>query len=187
MEAADWEIDEMHSAIRFSVRHMVVGTVRGEFKRWTVSVNTADEAFENVTLEVRIDASSIDTGVAGRDAHLKSGDFFDTHRFPEIVFRCRRVERVDLGRLRAFGELTIRDVTREIVLEVRDDGRTIDSSGHEHAGFTATASLDRRDFGMAWNDKVESAGIIVGNRIDVDIDVEAIKRRAISRESTMRA
>ena len=187
MTAAEWEIDSMHSGIRFSVRHMVVGTVRGEFKRWTASVDAADDALEHVSLEVRIDTSSIDTGVAGRDAHLKSGDFFDTHRYPEMVFRCRRVEGVDGARLRAVGELTIRDVTREIVLEVREDGRTIDSSGHEHAGFTASVSLDRRDFGMAWNDRVESAGIIVGNRIDVDIDIEAVKQTAILREASIRA
>jgi polyisoprenoid-binding protein YceI len=126
-----------------------------------------------------VDASSIDTGVADRDAHLKSPDFFDVTSFPEITFRSKGVEKQSDEAFRVTGDLSIRGVTREIVLDVEYAGRTQDPWGNERAGFTAKTALDRKDFGLTWNQVLEAGGVMVGDRVTIEIEVEAVRQSAV--------
>ena len=176
MALEEWEIDTMHSGIYFSVRHMVVAKVRGHFDRWRASF-LADDTLERTSLEVVIDASSIRTGWEGRDAHLKSPAFLDVARYPEITFTSSGVEKLDDGsRFRLTGSLTMRDVARVVVFEVDDLGRTTDKSGQHRAGFVAKTTLDRNDFGITWNETLEAGGYLVGALVEVEVEIEAIRR-----------
>lgn len=179
MTLQKWEIDSSHSGIHFSVRHMVVAKVRGQFARWSGSFYAEDGDLARATVEATLDASSIETGVAERDAHLKSHDFLDVKNFPEITFRSSAVEKQGDETLRLTGELTIRGVTREVVLDVEYAGRTKDPWGNERAGFTARTALDRKDFGLTWNQVLEAGGVMVGDRVTVEIEVEAVKQSAV--------
>jgi polyisoprenoid-binding protein YceI len=176
MATERWEIDSGHSGVHFSVRHMVLAKVRGKFTRWSGAVLAEDGDEARASVEVVIDASSIDTGVADRDAHLKSADFLDVARYPEITFKAERSERLAPERLRVPGVLTIHGVSRPVVLDVEYAGRTKDPWGHERAGFTAKTSIDRADFGLTWNQVLEAGGVVVGDRVDIEIEVEAVKR-----------
>lgn len=170
-----WEIDTSHSGINFSVRHMVIAKVRGQFSKWRGTILAPEGDLDRATVEVVIDAASITTGVADRDAHLKSPDFFDVARYPELKFTGRRVERLGPERLKLTGDLTIRDVTREVTLEVEHTGRTKDPWGHERAGFEARISINRKEFGLAWSQALETGGLVVGDRVDIELEVEAVK------------
>ena len=176
MDMERWEIDSTHSGIEFSVRHMVIAKVRGQFGRWSGHILLDGIDISHASAEVTIDVSSITTGVNDRDTHLKSADFLDVVNHPAIEFRSVRVESLGTGLLRVIGNLTIRGVTREVALHVEDNGRTNDPWGHERAGFSAKASLDRKEFGLAWNQVMEAGGVMVGDRVDIEIEVEAIKQ-----------
>lgn len=176
MAAERWEIDSGHSGVHFSVRHMVLAKVRGKFTRWSGAVLAEDGDEARASLDVVIDAASIDTGVADRDTHLKSPDFLDVARYPEITFKAERPERLAPERLSVSGVLTIRGVARPVVLDVEYAGRTKDPWGHERAGFTAKTSIDRKDFGLTWNQLLETGGVVVGDRVDIEIEVEAVKQ-----------
>jgi polyisoprenoid-binding protein YceI len=176
MSVERWEIDSGHSGVHFSVRHMVVAKVRGKFSRWSGVLRAEDGDQARASVDVVIDASSIDTGVADRDAHLKSPDFLDVAHHPEITFKAERSEKLAPERLRVSGDLTIRGVTRPVVLDVEHAGRTKDPWGHERAGFSAKTSIDRKDFGLAWNQVLEAGGLMVGDRVDIEIEVEAVKQ-----------
>ena len=174
-----WEIDSSHSGIHFSVRHLVIAKVRGQFARWSATLVAEDGDFANATVEATIDASSIETGVAERDAHLRSADFFDVASFPEITFRGRRIEPSDGDSFQLVGELTLHGVTREVSLEVESSGQTQDPWGNLRAAFTARTALDRKEFGLTWNQALETGGLVVGDRVEIEIEVEAVKQAAI--------
>ena len=176
----NWNIDPAHTGINFSVRHMVVSKVRGRFGKYSGTIKLDDADITRSSVEVNIEASSIDTGVADRDTHLRSPDFFDVEKFPELKFRSHRVERVDATRYRIIGELTIRGVKREVSLDVEYGGRGKDPWGNERVGFVAKTSIDRKDYGLTWNQVLESGGILVGDRIDIDLDVQAVRAAARS-------
>ena len=178
MANESWQVDGAHSAVSLTVRHMVISKVRGRFTRWSakLALDTADLARSAV--EVEIDAASIDTGVADRDAHLRSPDFLDAQKYPSLRYRSRRVEALSKDRLRVVGDLTIRDVTREVVLEVEYGGQGKDPWGNQRVGFTATASLNRKDFGLTWNQALETGGVLVADRVDVEIELQAIRQAA---------
>jgi polyisoprenoid-binding protein YceI len=178
MALEKWEIDSSHSGIHFSVRHMVVAKVRGNFARWVGTVLAEDGDLSRAQVNVVIDASSIDTGVAERDAHLKSPDFLDVLGFPEITFTSKRVDKQGDEMLRVSGDLTIRGATREVVLDVEYAGRTKDPWGNERAGFTAKTAIERSDFGLTWNQVLEAGGVMVGDRLSIEIEVEAVKQSA---------
>ncbi len=178
MAVERWEIDSGHSGVHFSVRHMVIAKVRGQFSRWSGTVVAEDGDLGRASVEVVIDGSSIDTGVADRDAHLKSQDFLDVARYPELTFKSRHVETSGDERLKITGDLTIHGVTREVVLDVEYAGRTRDPWGNERAGFAARTSIDRRDYGLVWNQVLEAGGLLVGERVDIEIEVEAVKQTA---------
>jgi polyisoprenoid-binding protein YceI len=178
MATERWEIDSSHSGIHFSVRHLVIAKVRGQFGRWSGTVLVPDGDLERASVDVAIDASSINTGVVDRDAHLKSADFFDVATYPEITFRTDRVEGTANGRLRLVGQLTIKGVTRQVAFDVEAHGKAADPWGNLRAAFTAKISVDRRDFGLTWNQVLETGGVMVGERVDIEVDLEAVQQTA---------
>jgi polyisoprenoid-binding protein YceI len=177
MATNHWDIDVGHSAIHFWVRHMVISKVHGRFARWsgTLALDAADLTRSSV--DVRIDAASIDTQVADRDAHLESADFLDVAAHPEIAFRSKRIERAGAG-YRVVGELSLRGVVREVALDVEYAGTAKDPWGAERAGFSAKTSLDRREFGLVWNAALEAGGVLVGEKVEIAIELEAVKKVA---------
>lgn len=178
MKAKTWKIDTAHSGINFSVRHMVFAKVRGRFGAWSgkIALDPADPT--RLAVEVEIDAASIDTGVADRDKHLRSADFLDVEAFPKLRFESREVEKVGDTRYRIHGELTIRDVTREVVLDAEYGGQAKDPWGNQRAAFTASTSVDRGDFGLRWNQALEAGGVLVGERVDIELEVQAVEAAA---------
>jgi polyisoprenoid-binding protein YceI len=178
MTARNWNIDITHSGINFSVRHMVVSKVRGRFAKYAGSVELSEPDLTLSAVDVEIDASSIDTGLAQRDEHLRGADFLDVAQHPSLRYRSQRVEKLSGDRYRLLGELTIRGVTREVPLEVEYGGHANDPWGNERAGFSARASLDRKDFGLAWNQVLEAGGVLVGDRVDIDIELELVRAAA---------
>ena len=178
MALEKWEIDSGHSGIHFSVRHLVIAKVRGHFARWSGTVLVEDGDLGRGSVNVVIDTTSIDTGVADRDTHLKSADFLDVANHPEMKFTGKRVEKAAGDRLRVVGDLTIRGVTREVILDAEHAGRMKDPWGNERMAFSAKTSIDRKDFGLTWNKVLEAGGMMVGERIDVEIEVEAVKQAA---------
>lgn len=169
-----WVLDAEHTSVEFAVKHLMVSTVKGRFSGVTGTIRLDEGDLANSSVEVSIDVSSIDTRQGQRDEHLRSPDFFDVENYPTIEFRSRRVEPVRSGEFRVIGDLTIRGVTREVVLEVTDEGRAVDPWGGRRAGFSAKTSIDRQDFGLTWNQALETGGVLVGNEVKISIDVEAI-------------
>ena len=175
---SDWNIDPVHSGINFSVRHMVVSKVRGHFTKYSGTLTIDDADLTRSVVEATIDAASIDTGTAQRDTHLRSPDFLDVERFPEIRFRGTRIDKVADDRYHLVGDLTIRDVTREVSLEVEYGGQAKDPWGNARIGFVAKATLDRKDFGLLWNQVLEAGGVLVGDRVDIELEVQAVRAAA---------
>ncbi|HEU0302582.1 MAG TPA: YceI family protein [Longimicrobium sp.] len=170
-----WQIDPAHTTVEFSLKHLMISTVRGHFGAvsGTIVLDEAHPALSSATAE--IDVTSIDTRQEQRDAHLRSPDFFDVEVFPRITFRSTRIEALGGGRYDVHGELTIRDVTREVVLQTTDEGRGGDPWGGERAAFSATTRIDRRDYGLTWNQALETGGVLVGNDIKITLEVQAVK------------
>ncbi len=171
-----WKIDPAHSHVEFSVRHLMISTVKGAFGDVRGTVWTDDSDAATALVDITIQVASIDTRQEQRDAHLRSADFFDVARFPTITFRSRLVEgNLRASQFRLVGDLTIRDVTRGIVLEVSSEGRLIDPWGAERAGFSARGKIDRTDFGLTWNQALEAGGLLVGNNIEISVEVELLR------------
>jgi polyisoprenoid-binding protein YceI len=172
--AAEWKIDPAHSAAQFSVRHMMVSTVRGHFGKISGTVQFDPEAPEKAQVVAEIDVASIDTRNEKRDAHLRSEDFFFADQYPTMTFRSKRVERTG-GGLRLIGDLTIRGVTREVAFDVEGPSPPIkDARGNLRTGATATAKIDRTDFGLKWNRALEAGGWTVGHEVTITVDVELV-------------
>ena len=169
-----WTIDPGHSEASFAVKHLMISTVRGTFRNvsGTIALDEANPAGSHV--EAEIDAASIDTRQEQRDTHLRSADFFDVEKHPALTFRSAKVESLGSGQFRVLGNLTIRDVTRAVVLDVEETGRGKDPWGGERIGYSATTKFDRTDFGLTWNQALETGGIMVGNEVKVTLDVQAV-------------
>jgi polyisoprenoid-binding protein YceI len=181
MASQTWQIDTTHSSIGFTVRHMVVAKVHGTFGKFSGSLTLNTEALTTASTEVEIDTASIDTGVEGRDNHLRSADFLDVERFPQLRFRSQRVEQVGKDRYRLVGQLTIRDVTREVVLETEFLGQMKDPFGNQRLAFSAQTRIDRKDFGLTWNKALETGGVLVGESVDILLDVQAVQAAALEK------
>jgi polyisoprenoid-binding protein YceI len=174
-----WEIDPSHSAVQFSVRHLMISNVRGEFGRFTGSVTGDAAKAPAAVVEARIEAASIDTREPKRDAHLKSPDFLDVERHPTITFVSKRIEPAGAGRWKMSGDLTLHGVTREVVLDVEGPTRVVkDPMGNVRAGARATTTLNRKDFGITWAKAMDGGGVVVGDEVRVTIDVEGVQKAA---------
>jgi polyisoprenoid-binding protein YceI len=170
-----WDIDVSHSAIHFWVRHMVISKVHGRFAKWSGAIQLDEQDLTRSSVDVRIEAASIDTQVADRDTHLKSPDFLDVARHPELTFRSKRIQKAG-DVYRVIGELSLHGVVREVTLEAEFAGLGKDPWGNQRAGFSAKASLDRRDYGLVWNAALETGGVLVGEKVEIAIELEAVKK-----------
>jgi polyisoprenoid-binding protein YceI len=171
-----WNIDPIHSNAEFKVRHMMISNVKGQFKglTGTLKFNNADPTESGV--EVSIDAATVNTNDAQRDAHLKSADFFDVQKFPTLIFKSNRVSKNKDGAITVAGDLTIHGVTRNVVLEVEGPSApTKDPWGNTRIGLSATTRVNRKDFGLTWNAALETGGIMVGDEVTITLDIQFIK------------
>jgi polyisoprenoid-binding protein YceI len=170
-----WNIDASHSHVEFSVRHLMISTVKGRFGEVSGKVVADDANPAGAQIEATINVASIDTREAQRDAHLRSADFFDAENFPTLTFRSTRIEKAG-DELKVTGDLTIRGTTREVVLDVTSEGRVKDPWGGERAGYSATTKIKRSDFGLTWNMALETGGVVVGDDIKIALEVELVKQ-----------
>ncbi|MGD9891784.1 MAG: YceI family protein [Dehalococcoidia bacterium] len=174
--AGTWTIDGAHSVAEFAVKHMMVSTVKGRFHtiRGDLQIDEVNPA--NSRVDAEIETVSVDTGQEQRDAHLRSDDFFGSEQFPLITFHSTGVERVDDDVWKVHGELTIRDVTRPVVLETEFEGQIRDAFGKQRAAFSATTAINRRDFGLNWNGVIEAGGVVVQDRVKVTLHIAALRQ-----------
>jgi polyisoprenoid-binding protein YceI len=175
-QEASWRIDPLHSGAHFSVRHMMISTVRGEFTGVTGSVIYDPKDPTRDTVEATIDCTTVNTGVAKRDAQLKSADFFDVARYPVMKFKSRRVEKAGDGKLKVTGDLTVNATTQEVVLDVEGPTSPIhDPRGNERVGLNASTQINRKKFGIIWNEAMEAGGVAVADEVSITLDLELIK------------
>ncbi len=172
-----WTIDKTHSIAEFAVKHLVVTTVKGHFREFEGTIYLDEANPENSFVNASIDVASIDTNVPDRDAHLRSDDFFNAEQFPKITFQSTRVELVDGSRAKIYGELTIRDVTKPVVLDVEYEGQVDDPWGNRRAAFTATTQISRKEFNVRWNQAIETGGAVVGDNVKITLHIEAVRQQ----------
>lgn len=168
-----WSIDPVHSQVDFGVRHMMISTVRGTFGELEGTIHLDEDDLTNSSVEVSIDAASIDTRNEDRDTHLRSGDFLNVEEHPTLRFKSRSVEPAGDGFV-VQGDLTIRGVTREVTLEAEELGRGTDPWGNPRVGFRADTRINRKDFGLTWNQALETGGVLVGDEVKISLEVQAI-------------
>jgi polyisoprenoid-binding protein YceI len=171
-----WHIDQSHSEIQFSAKHLMISTVRGRFTTFTGTVDADESNPTAAKVDVQIDASSLVTGDEKRDGHLRSPDFLDVEQFPYLTFKSTRVEQIDESHGKLIGNLTIRDVTKEVVLDVEYAGQAKTPWGTTSAGFSAQTKINRKDWGLNWNVALESGGWLVGDTITISIELELVKQ-----------
>jgi polyisoprenoid-binding protein YceI len=174
MALENWNIDTVHSTVGFTVRHLMVSKVHGLFTKWkgTLAFDEANVAASQV--EVTIDVASVDTREPQRDAHLRSGDFFEAERFPQITFKSTKVQGTK-ATFKVTGDLTLRGVTKSVVLDVEYAGRSVHPQMGERAGFSAHTSINRKDFGVTYNQVLEAGGLALSEKVDIAIEIEATK------------
>lgn len=171
-----WEIDAAHSEVNFSVRHMMISNVRGQFQTFSGTIDFDETNPANTTVAVQIDVASLSTGDEKRDTHLKSADFFDAEHYPHLTFHSTRVAVKDQTHAVLYGDLTIRDSAHEIALDVEFNGLAKSPWGTTNAGFSAKAQLKRKQWGLNWNVALETGGWLVGDDININIDLEIVKQ-----------
>jgi polyisoprenoid-binding protein YceI len=173
--AGTYAIDQSHSSVEFVARHLMISKVRGRFTDFSGELRIAENPEES-TADVVIQAGSVHTGDEKRDGHLRSADFFDTEQFPTLSFKGTKVEPAKGDQWKLHGELTVRDVTRPVVLDVEFDGAGLSPWNTTVVGFTASTELDREDWGLTWNQALETGGVLVGRKIRIELAVEAIRQ-----------
>ena len=172
--AGIWKVDRAHSSVAFEVKHMMIATVRGHFSSFDGTL-VADEDPERSHAHGWVEVASIDTGSPDRDAHLRSPDFFDVERYPRIIFDSTRIEWVQAGVYRVWGDLTIKDVTREVEVEATVQGAGEDPWGTERVGVAIRGSINRMEFGLTWQQALASGGLLVGEEVKVLVDISAVR------------
>jgi polyisoprenoid-binding protein YceI len=171
-----WSLDPSHSKVQFSVKHMVISEVVGQFKNFNLNINTTKEDFADSEIQLIVETPSVDTGVQDRDNHLRSADFFDSAVFPDMIFKSTSFKKIDDEKFKLSGNLTIKNITKLVELDVIYNGQITDPfSGKKRAGFRITGSLNRFDYGLKWNLLIETGGAVVGKTININCDVELVK------------
>lgn len=174
MAPKTWQIDRSHSDIFFTVRHMVISKVRGRFQKWDGTLVYDEENPANSKIDITIDAASIDTNEPKRDAHLRSADFLNAEQHPNLTFKSTKVTPKGTDKFQVDGELTIRNVTKPVTLEVEHLGKAKDPWGQTKVLFSGKVTIHREDFGATWNQALEAGGVLVGKNVDIDIELQAI-------------
>lgn len=172
-----WEVDLAHSSLEFAVRHMLVSTVKGTFLAFSVDAEIDDEDMTQTRATVTVNVASIDTREPRRDAHLRSADFFDAERFPTMTYVVKSVDKVSSGRYRISGELTIKDITRELALDAEMSGPLAYRFGALRFGMSAEGRVNRHDYGLDWNLVTEAGGLLVGDEVKISVEAEFVKPR----------
>jgi len=172
-----WKIDPAHSEINFTVRHMMISNVRGRFENFTGTVEFDPENPINSSVDVQIEAASINTREQPRDTHLRSADFFDAENYPYLTFKSKKVLVDDENHGRIVGDLTIRGITREVTLDTEFNGTSQSPWGFSSAGFSASAKINRKDWGLVWNVALETGGVLVSDDIKINIELEIIEEK----------
>ena len=171
-----WAIDSVHSNVEFSVKHMMISTVKGMFQHVEGTVEWDGQNFETATVDARIDSSTITTFNEQRDNHLRTNDFFNAEQWPDMTFRSTRIEPDDEDEFKIHGDLTIRDATRPVVLDTEFEGlMEQDAFGKRRAAFTAETSINRSEFGINWNGAIEAGGVVVGDKVKVTLNIAAVQ------------
>ncbi len=174
-----WQIDPNHSAAQFAVRHLAISTVRGAFTKVSGTVQFDDKDISKSSVEVTIDAASVDTRVPDRDKDLRSDHFFEVEKYPTLTFKSTKVEQVEAGKLKVTGDLTIHGVSKQVVLDVEGPTAPVkDPWGNQRAAANATTKINRQDFGVKWNAKMDNGGWVVGDDVTITIDVEMVQKGA---------
>jgi polyisoprenoid-binding protein YceI len=172
-EPGDWQLDPVHTSVEFVARHLMVSKVRGKFTDVSGTIHIAEEPAES-WVEAKIDPVSVETGDEQRDAHLRSPDFFDVERYPDMTFRSTEVEGSSPSHFLVHGDLSVHGITRPVALEVEYHGVTSDPWGGRRAGFSASTELNREDFDLTWNIALETGGVVVGKKIRLEFEIEAV-------------
>ena len=176
--AATWTIDRDHSSVGFKIRHLMVSNVKGSFEKFTGTVDLNEKDITKSKVDVSIETASINTNVELRDAHLKSADFFDVVKYPAMTFKSKKVAKAGKDKLKVTGDLTLHGVTKEVVLNVDGPTKEIkDLYGNIRKGASATATINRKDFGLNWNKALETGGVVVGDEVHITIEIEMIKAK----------
>jgi polyisoprenoid-binding protein YceI len=169
-----WKVDRAHTKVLFSVTHMVIADVTGRFKEFEIALTQTKDDFTDAELTAAIKVNSIDTDNERRDTHLRSADFFDAANYPEITFKSKSFEKVDDDKYRVEGDLNIRGVTKTVVFDVKFNGQIKDPSGKMRAGFKATTSIKRYDFGVSWNRALDAGGWLVSDKVEITVNAEMV-------------
>jgi polyisoprenoid-binding protein YceI len=175
-QVSTWQLDPAHSAAQFSVRHMMISTVRGEFQKLSGTLQLDDKDITKSSVEVTIDATTVDSRVPQRDADLKSANFLDVANFPTITFKSKSVSAAGDGRLKVTGDLTIHGVTKEVVLDVDGPTPAIKMGNNLRRGASATTKINRKDFGINWSRTLDGGGVVVSDEVNITLDVEFVQR-----------
>ena len=176
-DAATWQIDPDHSSFQFKVRHLTVSNVKGDFGKARGTVTMDDKDITQLKVELIIDAASVNTSHAKRDEHLRSPDFFDVAKYPTLTFVSKKVIKAGMNKVKVIGNLTIHGTTKEITVDVEGPTPEVkDPWGNFRRGATATANIDRRDFGLKWNKVLDSGGLVVGEEVNIYIEVELVRK-----------
>ena len=172
-----WQIDPAHTAAGFAVKHLMISTVRGQFKGVTGTVTWDDQDLSKSSIDVTIDANTVDTTEPMRDKDLKSDKFFDVAKYPTITFKSKKIENVSAGKLKVTGDLTIHGVTKEVVLDVEGPSNAVkDPWGNTRVAASATTKVNRQDYGVKWNANIDGGGVVVGDDVNITIDLEMTKK-----------
>ena len=171
-----WTFDKSHSKVGFSVTHLIISEAEGNFKSFDGTVETNGDDFSGAKVEFTVDTKSIDTDNEQRDNHLRNDDFFNSEKFPKMTFKSKSFKKVGDKKYKLVGDLTIRDVTKEVALDVKHNGTVKDPWGNTKAGFKITGEINRFDYGLKWNALMEAGGAVVGEDVSLEIDVELAKK-----------
>lgn len=176
MATTKWALDPTHSEIGFKIKHLMISNVSGKFTKFDVYAETEDEDFSKGVVSATIDVASINTNNADRDAHLRNADFFEAENYPDIIFKSEKVEVVDDESFDLFGNLTIKDITRPLRFKVEHSGVTKDPWGNTRAGFTVSGKINRKDWGITYNAALETGGVVLGDELKVEAEIQLIKQ-----------
>ena len=169
-----WKLDKVHSSVGFSIKHLVISTARGKFTDFdaTLSLNESDLTLSSVSAIIK--AASIDTGDAGRDGHVRSADFFDAEKYPDFTFKSTKVESKGDGRFSVVGDMTVKDVTKQVAFNVTEEGKGKNAWGKQMWAFSAEIVINRKDFGLSWNMPLDAGGWALGETAKVTLDLEIV-------------
>ncbi len=175
MTKTKWALDTAHSSVDFSVRHMMIANVKGTFTSFNATIEADPADLTTANIEFSVDTASVDTRNKDRDGHLVSADFFDSANYPAMTFKAVAIEKTDDGEYNLIGNLTLRGVTKQETFAVTFEGQGKDPWGNEKAGFSVTGTLNRSDYGLVWNAALETGGVLVGDKVKVNLQIQAAK------------